>query len=110
MSNEPNYMLVGDDGTPAGFIDLDQIQIDATKLMYRQAAVAGDDDAVDRVVREFMAGRSADEIGYVTAAALSLMTRHVVAPMLEVMKAVLPQFAFRSKLAEARDHAEETLR
>ncbi|MBY6708480.1 hypothetical protein HQ308_16895 [Rhodococcus sp. BP-241] len=110
MSDDADYMLVGENGVPTGFVDLDQITIDATVLMYQQAAVAGDDDAVDGVVHEFMAGRSADEIGYITAAALSLMTRHIVAPLLDVADQAAPQFNFRAKLVEAWDNAIEALK
>jgi hypothetical protein len=105
MTDHTHAMIIGDDGTPTGIVDIARIQCDATVLMYRFAAAAGDNAAVDAVAIEFMHDRDADEIGYVTAAAMSLITRHVLAPVLDVLDEVAPTLGFRAKLAESRDNA-----
>lgn len=103
-------MIVGDDGIPTGMVDFAQIQSEATILIYAYAAAAGDDATVDAVALELLNEHDADTVGYVNAAALSLMVRCVIAPMLETIDRLAPNLDFRAKLAEARDNAIETLR
>ncbi|WP_280314443.1 hypothetical protein [Nocardia wallacei] len=110
MTELPDHMMiVGDDGQPLGVVDVARLQCDATVLMYRLAAAAGDDAAVDRVAETWLSSVEPDYAGYVSATALSLMTRCVVAPLLEVVDRALPDVDFRAKLAESRDNAVETL-
>ncbi|WP_280246345.1 hypothetical protein [Nocardia abscessus] len=102
-------MVVGDDGVPRGMVNLPELQGDATRLMYALCAVAGDDAAVDRVSVEWLESVDEDEMGYLSAAALSLTVRCVVAPLLEVIETAMPEIGIRRKLAESRDQAEQEL-
>ncbi|WP_454194325.1 hypothetical protein [Nocardia sp. Marseille-Q1738] len=104
-----HFMVIGDDGVPRGVVDLAEMQANATRLMYQLAAAAGDDAEVDRISTEWAARLDPDDFGYVCAGALSLLTRCVLAPLLEVLDEVLPRTGFRAKLAKSRDHAEQTL-
>ena len=77
-------IITGDDGIPVGHININQLQRDATLLMYAYAATAGDDDATDYVAAEWLERLGDPEyVGYVCASALSLMTRHVLGPVLD---------------------------
>ena len=109
MNGPDLFMVVGDDGTPRGVVDRDRMQSDATRLMYQLAAVAGDDVETDRVASEWVERLDPDAFGYVAAGALSLMTRNILAPLLEVLDEALPHVEFRAKLAESRDQAAKTL-
>ncbi|KZF00884.1 hypothetical protein A2J03_09885 [Rhodococcus sp. EPR-157] len=102
-------MVVNADGSPRGVADISRIQSDATILMYEMAAAAGDDDAVDAVAIEWTGKLDPDSMGYTSAAALSLLARNVLGPVLEVLDQLAPNLDFRGKLAESRDHARETL-
>jgi hypothetical protein len=106
---QPRVMIIGDDGQPLSMLDIDRMQSDATILMYRLAAVAGDDAEVDRVAEEWLSSVGPDYAGYVSAAALSLTVRCILGPLLDVVDEALPHIDFRAKLAESRDHAERTL-
>ncbi|HEY9416623.1 MAG TPA: hypothetical protein VIQ30_17845 [Pseudonocardia sp.] len=105
----PRFMVVGDDGVPRGIVELADLQSDATRLMYEMAAAAGNDAELDRIGFEWSARLDPDAMGYVSAGALSLMTRNILAPLLDVLDEVMPKAGFRAKLAESRDHAERTL-
>lgn len=111
MSTElPDQILVtDDDGSPLSIIDVDKMQSDSTRLMYEMAASAGDDAATDAIGIAWAAALHPDQMGYVSAGALSLLTRNVLAPLLDVLDEVMPKAQFRAKLAEARDNAEATL-
>ncbi|BBY42185.1 hypothetical protein [Mycolicibacterium celeriflavum] len=80
----PEAFIVGDNGLPLGHINIDQLQADATLLMYEMAAAAGNDTATDQVSIKWASTHDPDYFGYLCAAALSLMTRHVLAPTLDV--------------------------
>jgi hypothetical protein len=109
-SNFPDHvMVIGDKGEPSAVIDMTRLQSDATILMYRLAAVAGDDDAVDSEAETWLSSVSPDYAGYVSASALSLTVRCILAPLLEVLDRAVPGHDFRRALAEARDHAIRTL-
>lgn len=110
MNDTPDrFMVVGDDGVPRGIVELADLQANATRLMYEMAAAAGNDAELDRIGMEWTTRLDPDDFGYTAAAALSLMARNIVAPMLEVFDEALPNIKFRSKLAECRDEAEKTL-
>lgn len=76
-------IIIGDDGLPVGHVDLDQLTSDATLLMYEMAAAAGDDAATDQVAIRWTSTHDPDYFGYLAATALSLMTRHILAPTLD---------------------------
>ncbi|MDO3647675.1 hypothetical protein [Nocardia mangyaensis] len=109
MNPDPLMMIVNEDGTPRGVVDRDRLESDSTRLMYQLAAAAGDDAETDRIACEWVERLDPDAFGYVAAGALSLMTRCILGPLLEVLDEALPHIKFRAKLAESRDHAEETL-
>ena len=111
MTENPTHgMIVGDDGIPTGVVNFAQIHSEATILMYQYAAAAGNDEAVNAVALELLNRHDTDTVGYVNAAALSLIVRCVIAPMLETIDKLAPNLDFRAKLAESRDDAIETLR
>ncbi|PPJ24150.1 hypothetical protein C5E45_28300 [Nocardia nova] len=109
MTESDQMFVVGKDGAPRGMVDVDRLQSDATLLMYEMAAAAGNDAAVDRIGIEWAARLDPDAMGYTAAGALSLMTRNILAPLLEVLDRALPELKFREKLAECRDDAARTL-
>ncbi|ODU14005.1 MAG: hypothetical protein ABS80_21270 [Pseudonocardia sp. SCN 72-51] len=77
-------IIIGDDGLPVSYIDFDRLQADATMLMYEMAASAGDDKATDQVGAKWAGAHAPDYFGYLCSAALSLMTRNILAPTLDV--------------------------
>jgi hypothetical protein len=95
--------IVGDDGLPIGHIDIDRLQSDATMLMYEMAATAGDDPATAAVGSWWAASCEPTYFGYLCAAVLSLMTRHVLAPSLDVAAEL--GVDLRPGLQHARDEA-----
>ncbi|WP_152530449.1 hypothetical protein [Rhodococcus sp. JG-3] len=103
-------MIMNEDGTPRGVADISRIQSDATILMYQYAAAAGNDEAVDAVAEEWVNRLDPDAMGYTSAAALSLLTRNVLAPMLDLFDQLLPDLDFRATLAKCRDDTIEALR
>lgn len=77
-------VIVDDDGMPIAHVDFDRLQSDATMYMYEMAASAGDDDATDVVGAKWAMSNSPDYFGYLSAAALSLLVRNILAPTLDV--------------------------
>ena len=69
--------------------------------------MAIDDDALDKVVERWHSTRDPDEFGYLCAAALSLLVRCVLAPILDV--ADTAGIDLRTGLREAADNARNTL-
>jgi|YelNatPaOPRAMG01_1025707.scaffolds.fasta_scaffold130844_4 hypothetical protein len=90
MSNDDNNpaeaIIVRDDGQPIGRINFDDLEANATLLMYAFADSAGDDDKTDEVAAQWLDRIGPGHFGYVAAAALALMTRNVLAPVLEVVE------------------------
>ncbi|MGQ4618444.1 hypothetical protein [Nocardia sp. R7R-8] len=112
MDDMPDVrLIVNDDGTPRGVLDVSRIQSAATVMMYEYACAAGDDAATDSVGIEWAQTLPPDELGYTTACALALLVRNVIAPILEVVATLAPEVErdIRSKLAESRDYAQATL-
>ncbi|MGW5376231.1 hypothetical protein ACWESM_12365 [Nocardia sp. NPDC003999] len=105
------FLIVGDDGLPRSVVDLADMQAHSTRLMYQMAAVASDNDALDRIGTEWAEALDPDFFGYVAAGALSLMVRNVLDPLLQVLDTLSPSLGadLRAKLVESRDHAERTL-
>jgi hypothetical protein len=77
-------IVIDDDGLPVGHIDFDRLQSDATMLMYQMATTAGDNNATDQVGAKWAGAHEPDYFGYLCSAALSLMTRCILAPTLDV--------------------------
>ena len=104
----PQQILVtGSDGNVDSFIDVDQLQSDATRLMYQLAATAGDDEATDKVSNRWVTEHDPDYFGFLAAAALSLMTRCILGPILEVTDEM--GVNLRDGLNNAANNAESTL-
>jgi hypothetical protein len=101
-------MVTDDDGMPTSMLDLAKVQFDATRLMYQMAA-AGDDAELDRIGTRWAEEYDPGAFGLLAGAALSLMTRCVLQPLLQVLEELRPDTGFRARIAEARDHAEQTL-
>jgi|GEM_PF-2555106 len=106
MTQEPpdQVLLVNDAGEPVGMVDMAQLEADSARLCFEYAAAAGDPDELDRIVERW-AREVADPsyLGYVSSAALALMTTSVLDPLLVVLDEAAPQFRFREKLREMRD-------
>lgn len=77
-------IIVGDDGMPIAHIDFDQLQSDATVYMYEMASTAGDGEATDQIGAKWATANDPSYFGYLSAAALSLMVRSILAPTLDV--------------------------
>ncbi|MFC9761372.1 hypothetical protein [Rhodococcus jostii] len=104
-----NVTIVDDNGIPDAIIQVDTIQNAATRLMYAMAANSGDEEALKQVSAKYLDEVGVDLFGYVTAAALKLMTIYVLEPTLQVIDAALPTIPMRQKLTDAHHNAEETL-
>lgn len=78
------YLLTESDGTPAGVVDPDQIQIDATLLAYEMASFSDDPEELDRIAAETLTRVGAGGFGFVATAALRMMTEHILEPVLAV--------------------------
>ncbi|MGV9331060.1 hypothetical protein [Nocardia sp. NPDC003726] len=102
-------LLLGEDGMPRGVVDVAELQSKATILMYALAAAAGDHEAVERVCEQYLETVDPDICGFVAAAALSLSTHNVVAPLLDVIETAMPELNIRDKLRESHEHAVQTL-
>lgn len=101
----PQILVTAEDGNVTSFIDVDKLQSDATRLMYQLAVTAGDDDATDEVSTEWVTAHDPEYFGYLAAAALSLMTRCILGPILEVTDAM--GVNLRAGLQDSADNAEE---
>ncbi|AXK85822.1 hypothetical protein [Nocardia farcinica] len=109
--NNDTVMITDEDGMPFGVLYIPAIQEAAATLVYKHAAVAEDSDALARLTLEWPCELDHDTAGYVAAAALTLLTQDVVAPMLAVIHELAPAVAdqMRAKLVELRDAAVNTL-
>jgi hypothetical protein len=72
--------IVDNNGLPVAHIDLEQLTHDATLLTYELAATAGDDPATDQVAERWA---QRPDFTYLTAAALTLMTKNILGPTLD---------------------------
>lgn len=100
-------MIVDSQGIPVSVVDVAKLQLEATRLMYQMAETAGDDDATDAVAAKWVKAHDPAYFGYLTSAALSLMTRHVLAPVLDV--AAEMGVDLRAGLKQAAAETEATL-
>ncbi|CAN5754497.1 hypothetical protein BH09ACT7_BH09ACT7_32460 [soil metagenome] len=107
MTIPSEAFIVGDDGLPIAHIDIDKLTSDATLLMYEMAATAGDDAATDQVAIKWAGSHDPNHFGYLCASALSLMTRHILAPTLDAAAAA--GVDLRPGLKNASDDAHHDL-
>ncbi|GAB2818764.1 hypothetical protein [Lentzea nigeriaca] len=78
------YMLVDDDGSPLGMVDMDRIETAGVRLAFEMAAACADVDAVDQVVSDTITRVGVDEFGYVAGSALAILVKQILAPTLVV--------------------------
>ncbi|WP_067566374.1 hypothetical protein [Nocardia acidivorans] len=110
MSEHPRHLLlVDEDGLPRSVLDLARAQFDATRLMWNLAAASGDNAELDRICNEWADDHDPVEFGLIAGAALTLMARCIIEPLLQLLDELRPGNDTRAKLAESRDHAERTL-
>ncbi|QSM00085.1 hypothetical protein SEA_CASHLINE_46 [Gordonia phage Cashline] len=108
MDSLPDRALVVDEtGALTSVVDIEQLQADATRLMYAFAATAGDDEETDRVATKWASEHDPEYFGYLAAAALSFMTRLILAPTLDAAEAA--GLDLRIGLLQAARNAEHTL-
>ncbi|WP_433626068.1 hypothetical protein [Nocardia sp. CA-120079] len=104
------FMLIqGEDGNPIGVVDIDQIRDAAQILAYAAAAVAEDGAAVDATCAEWVQCFKPDEVPFVLLAALEIVTKMVVGPLVSALETVAPELRTREQLREAAAWAEATL-
>lgn len=96
--------IVDEHGAPLGHVDMHKLIDDARRLMLDLAETAGDDDATDRVAERWVAALDPQYYSYVSTAALSLLVRNVLGPVLDAAEAAgLPLRAgLRRAATEAR--------
>ncbi|NKS00922.1 hypothetical protein GTA09_15330 [Rhodococcus hoagii] len=102
-------MILDDNGLPSAVVDFDVITSAATRLMYDMAANSGDETALEQISARYIDEVGVDTFGYVTAAALKLMTTCVLEPTLQVVDEALPTIPLRAKLADAAHNANNAL-
>ncbi|MHD0282090.1 hypothetical protein [Rhodococcus aetherivorans] len=108
--HHPEHITIVDsNGVPSSVVNVDIIQNAATRLMYDMAAHSGDEPALEAISARYLAEVGVDVFGYVTAAALKLMTSYVLEPVLQVVDEALPTIPLRTQLADAAHNARETL-
>lgn len=104
MTVPDHVLIVGDDGEPMGMVDMARLEQDSGRLCFEYAAAANDPAELDRIAERWASQENEPHyLGYVAAAALSLMVSAVLDPLLVVLDEALPEHRFREKLAEARD-------
>lgn len=108
-----DFLIVDDNGMPIGSANIDQIQAQATRLAFEMAEHCGDPDELTQVTIRHMQEVGATGFGYVTAAALRIMTEHILDPLLDLTDALHQSGRFpydaRAGLADAAGNAREAL-
>ncbi|BCF81649.1 hypothetical protein RQCS_11940 [Rhodococcus qingshengii] len=106
----PEHLTILDDnGIPDAIVNVDVIQMTATRLMYDMAANSGDTAALDQISVRYLDEVGVDLFGYVASAALRLMTTCVLEPTLAIVDEALPTIALRTKLEDSARNAHTTL-
>lgn len=101
MTKPPSRFIITDSaGNPKGVVDGNQLDADCLRLMSELATAAGDDRQLDAIGCRWSREVDPDYLGYVSAGALSLMVRCVVAPLLEAVDTLRPDLEVRTMLAE----------
>lgn len=78
------YLVTNSDGAPSAFVDLDQIQAQATRLAFDMAEAVDDEAELTRIAERHLAEVGPDAFGYVSAAAVRIFAEHILSPVLEV--------------------------
>lgn len=103
--NPPAEFFISDEqGMPIGHVNVDRLQSDAVLLMYELAETAGDDEATDRVSERWVARTDPQYFGYLSSAALSLLTRCILGPTLDACDAAGLRLRDGLKAASAAAH------
>lgn len=100
-------MIIGDDGIPTAIMDLDVVTQSAIQLTYDMASNSSDQEALAEISTRCLDEVGVDLFGYVTAAALKMMTSYVLEPTLEVCDGV--GVDLRQSLSDAAANARKTL-
>lgn len=80
-------LLVGENGEPLGTVSPREILDEGSRLAFGLAAVCDDKTAMQRLLGETLRRVGTANIGYVSAAALSVMAEHILAGAFAVTKA-----------------------
>lgn len=99
----PHLLIIGEDGTPNGVLDVERLRQDASLLAYEFAAASGDNAELDRIGVKWSNRLSGAYYGGVVSGAFSLVVREILEPLLLVLDELRPDIPFRAKLAECRD-------
>lgn len=78
------FLLTDDGGRPLGMVDPEQILAEATLLAYQLASFSDDPEELDRIAAETLTRVGSESYGYLAAAALRMLTQHILEPVLEV--------------------------
>lgn len=110
MTDDGNRIVVSDDGSPMGVLNIDIVQAEGTALSYSLAAAAGDPADVQDIAAKTLMRVGQAEFGYIAAVAARQLAEGVIGPLLEVIDTVkaatgLPAHDLRAGLAESRDYA-----
>lgn len=109
MSNEPESVIVTDEaGAPVGVVDVEQVRAAGQIVAYAVAAVAEDENAVDSVSTEWVQVFEPTELPFVLAAALSIMAKMVVGPLVTIAEDRAPELRVREQIRDAAAWAEAT--
>lgn len=106
--NDPQHLYVTDEnGIPSAVVDVDALQTQAVRLAYDMAANSSDPGALEAVSARHLAEASPAAFGYVCAAALRMLTEHILEPTLQACDAA--GVHLRTGLADAARNATENL-
>lgn len=107
------YIVTDEQGAPAAFVNVDQIQAQATRLAYDMAVACGDPGRLTEITTAHLTEAGHEAFGYVAAAALRTLAEHVLDPVLEVTdelhRAGYLSHDLRSGLEDAAANATTTL-
>lgn len=112
-TNPTTYLVSDEDGEPLGVFDIDQVQAQATRLAFDMAEACGDRAKLEAVTARHLTEAGTSGFGYVAAAALSILARQVLDPVLQVTDALHAGghlgHDMRAGLADAARNARESL-
>lgn len=107
------FVITDDNGLPSAVANRDEIQAQATLLAYDLAQYADDPDAITNAMEAHLATAGTGGFGYVAAAALRILTEHVLNPVLDVTDELHRyghlQHDLRAGLGDAARNAREAL-
>lgn len=81
-----SYIIVDDNGMPTATMDVEQIQTDATDLVFSLAAHCGDEAKTEQILTEHITRHSTHGLALVLVAAMKSMTNDILAGAFDVMQ------------------------